>query len=67
MELEKIEHYRGLYRLYPDKIITLTESIENSIKDKIVLEEIKQLAELCYLEGHRDGYKFSNWFTEQLD
>lgn len=64
MEIRKLEkRYRGLYRTWSPPVNQLIKDIEERVSDKIALECIQQLAEVCYLEGHIDGYRMADWLN----
>lgn len=64
MEIRKLEkRFRGLYRTWSPTVDKLTKEIEERVTDRIALEDIQQLAELCYLEGHKDGYHMADWLN----
>lgn len=61
MEFKRLENYRGFNKTYSDRIDILMRDIEERVTDKFALEYIQQLAEVCYLEGHKDGYHLADW------
>lgn len=66
MEIRKLEkRYNGLYKMWSSKADSLIKDIEERVTDAIALEAIQQLAELCYLEGHSDGYRMADWINAQ--
>lgn len=67
MEIRKFEAYKneGGFKSYPEQVDYLVAEIEDKIKDPLILEPIKFLAEFCYKEGYKDGYRFADWLHEK--
>lgn len=63
MNINKLEAYEEFENDYPEKVQHLIGKIEDRV-DNVTAEYIAQLAELCYKEGYKDGYRFSDWLHE---
>lgn len=61
MRIRKLEGYEEHVTLYGNKVKNLAKEIENSTKDPVLIDYIQQLAEACYKEGFKDGYRFRDW------
>lgn len=61
MNINKLEAYEENLTTYGGKVQYYIEIIEPKVSDPVLLEDIKLLAEACYKEGYKDGYRFSDW------
>ena len=66
MEIRKLEAADLLLKPYPARVEALAAEISRKFS-KIEAEEICELAELCYLEGYKDGYRFADWLQEKTN
>lgn len=63
MDIRKLEAYEEFENDYPEKVQHLIGKIEDRV-DNVTADYIEQLAEACYKEGYKDGYRFSDWLHE---
>ena len=64
MRLRKLEAYDEFKTLYPDTAVYYVKQIEDKV-DELTLEYVLLLAEICYKEGYKDGYRFADWLHEK--
>lgn len=64
MELRKLETYEENQRRYSKRVYLEYENILNKTDDKLLIESIRNLAEMTYKEGLRDGLRFMDWLTD---
>ena len=64
MNIRKLEAYDEFVTPHTNAAHHLISEIEEQT-DKFTLEHVVQLAELCYKEGYKDGYRFADWLHEQ--
>lgn len=61
MMIEKLNYSETTY---PERVEKLCTILEEKL-DHVTLEYVKELAEVCYKEGYKDGYRFSDWLHER--
>lgn len=61
MIIEKLNYSETTY---PERVTTLCTILEEKL-DHVSLEYVKELSEVCYKEGFKDGYRFSDWLNEK--
>lgn len=61
MNIKKLESYEENLTTYGNKVTYLADIIEEKVSDPVLLEDIRSLAEACYKEGFKDGYRFREW------
>lgn len=61
MNIKKLESYEENLTAYGNNVTYLADIIEEKVSDPVLLEDIRSLAEACYKEGFKDGYRFSEW------
>ena len=54
MIIEKLNYSETAY---PERVEKLCTILEEKL-DHVTLEYVKELAEVCYKEGYKDGYRF---------
>lgn len=64
MKLRKLEEYEERAALYPKRIDDTCKLLSEKIDDAS-LEIARELAEMCYKEGYKDGYRFADWLHER--
>lgn len=61
MRIEKLNYSETTY---PGRVETLCTILEEKL-DHVSLEYVKELSEVCYKEGFKDGYRFADWINER--
>lgn len=61
MNIKKLESYEENLTAYGSNVTYLADIIEEKVSDPVLLEDIRSLAEACYKEGFKDGYRFREW------
>ena len=64
MNIRKLEAYEEFVNPHTDTVYYFIGKIKEQA-DEFTLEYVKQLAELCYKEGYKDGYRFCDWLHEK--
>lgn len=64
MNIRKLEQYKEDLLPYGDRVQKLLKNIQERQPDHILEEYIRQLAEACYKEGYKDGYRLAEWLNE---
>ena len=65
MNINKLESYEDHLTTYGSEVTYLADIIEEKVSDPVLLEDIRSLAEACYKEGYKDGYRFSDWLHDK--
>ena len=61
MRIEKLNYSETTY---PGRVETLCTILEEKL-DHVSLEYVKELSEVCYKDGFKDGYRFADWINER--
>ena len=63
MNIRKLEEYEEFETVYPESVNEICKELEHL--DSMTLERVKELAEFCYKEGYKDGFRFADWLQEK--
>ena len=63
MNIRKLEEYEEFETVYPERANEICKELEHL--DSMTLERVKELAEFCYKEGYKDGFRFADWLQEK--
>lgn len=68
MRIRKFEEFDQYLSNFGDAVERNAGNIEQEMgENPILLDYIEQLAEACYKEGYKDGYRFADWLHERTE
>ena len=63
MQLRKLEEFE-MRDSYPQRVQDTFKILSEKL-DNVTLEIVRELAEMCYKDGMRDGIRFADWLNER--
>lgn len=64
MHIRKLEEYEEHETLLPKRIKCEFDELAKKL-DTAALEAVRDIAEMCYKDGLRDGMRFMDWLCEK--
>ena len=66
MYIRKLEEYEERQTLLPKRIEDEFNELAKKL-DTVAMEAVRDIAEMCYKDGLRDGLRFMDWLCEKTN